>query len=164
MTPCVRDLMQTEVRWIAANARVPDIERLLAEAGISGAPVLDTSGQLCGVLSRGDLVRRLSIAHGEAEQLSDYYRDPGGFGIAFADGQSVDDIAAAAGREVDRLRAADLMSRQVVSIEPDASLAAAASLMVRHGVHRLPVTTTGGALCGVITTLDVTRAVADGLC
>lgn len=155
----VRDWMQADVRWIAASARVPEIERVLAEAAISGAPVLDAGGRLCGVISLADIVRRLAVAHGQAAELSDYYRDPGSQGIQFPDGQSLDDIAATAGVNVDHLRAVDLMSREVLCVDADDSLGAAAGCMVRHDVNRLPVMA-GDRLCGVISTMDMARAMA----
>lgn len=54
-----------------------------------------------------------------------------------------------------------LMSRDPVSIAPDAPLAEAAKLMLRHGIRRLPVTGTKNKLLGIITIADIVEAVRD---
>jgi CBS domain-containing protein len=53
--------------------------------------------------------------------------------------------------------AADLMTRDVVTIRADASLAAAARIMVERGVKRLPVVDQAGRVLGVVSRVDVLR-------
>ncbi|MEQ8250125.1 MAG: CBS domain-containing protein [Gammaproteobacteria bacterium] len=161
MNLCVADVMQNSVVSLSLEARVPEIERVFSESGVSGCPVVDGDGRVCGILSRGDIIRRLCVEHVQAEVISDYYRDPGGVGIYMADGQSFEAIAASAGVTTDRLRAGQLMSSEVVSVAPRAPLAEAARMMVERGFHRLPVIE-DGRLLGVISTFDVTREVARG--
>ncbi|MEQ8660518.1 MAG: CBS domain-containing protein [Gammaproteobacteria bacterium] len=161
MSVSVADVMQTTVVSLSLRARVPEIERVFSESGVSGCPVVDAAGRVCGILSRSDIIRRLCVEHAQATVLSDYYRDPGGIGICIADGQSFEDIAASAGVSTDRLRAEQLMSHEVISVAPDAALAEAARLMVERALHRLPVIA-DGRLVGVVSTFDVTREVARG--
>ena len=58
----VRDIMQTEVVTIGPEATVRDLTRLLADGGISGVPVVASSGTVLGVVSSSDIVRRWSPA------------------------------------------------------------------------------------------------------
>ncbi|MFZ2471790.1 MAG: CBS domain-containing protein [Methanothrix sp.] len=60
------------------------------------------------------------------------------------------------------LKVAEIMSSPVVSIEPDASLREAASLMLRSGVKRLPVISQG-MLVGIITDTDLVSGSSLGL-
>ena len=53
--------------------------------------------------------------------------------------------------------AADLMTRDVITIGPDASVAAAARIMVERGVKRLPVVDAVGRVIGVVSRVDVLR-------
>jgi CBS domain-containing protein len=56
------------------------------------------------------------------------------------------------------LTVADLMARDPILIEADASLSDAAALMDRHHVHGLPVVDADGALLGVLSQTDLNRA------
>jgi CBS domain-containing protein len=55
----------------------------------------------------------------------------------------------------------DAMTREVVTVPPDAPVGEAAILMDRHSVRRLPVVDADGYLCGVIARADVVRALAN---
>jgi CBS domain-containing protein len=53
---------------------------------------------------------------------------------------------------------ADLMTRDPVLVQTEATLTEAAALMDRHHVHGLPVVDAGGALVGVLSQTDLNRA------
>src|SRR5688500_4740022 len=52
----VRDVMTREVCIVAPGMSLHDVAHLLVERGISGAPVVDASGELIGVISEGDFL------------------------------------------------------------------------------------------------------------
>ena len=55
----------------------------------------------------------------------------------------------------------DIMSQNVISIHPQESVAVAARLLAHHNIGVLPVCSTDGKLCGVVTDRDlVTRCMA----
>lgn len=153
--------MDRDVVSVSPRARMPELERRLLEARVSGCPVVDDDGRLVGVVTRSDVIRRLCVEHSRAEAVSDYYFDPAGIGIRLADGQSFEEVAASAGVAIDRLRAADVMHGDVTTVTPDAGIQEAARLMIEHGYHRLPVVD-GERLLGVVSTMDLARAIADG--
>jgi CBS domain-containing protein len=51
------DLMSREVSVLSQGMPLRDAARLLLEAGVSGAPVVDATGRCVGVLSAGDFLR-----------------------------------------------------------------------------------------------------------
>jgi CBS domain-containing protein len=59
------------------------------------------------------------------------------------------------------LRARDVMQTGVATIDRDATLLDAHRLLVEEEIHGAPVVDEGGALVGVISTLDILRAVRE---
>ena len=55
------DVMTTDVITVDPDTTVQALATLLAERGISGAPVVDTNGRLVGIISEGDLLHRAEI-------------------------------------------------------------------------------------------------------
>lgn len=55
------------------------------------------------------------------------------------------------------VRVKDVMSKPVITIEPNAALEEAARIMARAKIKKLPVVE-GGRLLGIITTTDIVRA------
>lgn len=51
----------------------------------------------------------------------------------------------------------DIMTRQVVSVRPDASIVDAADLMLKHRISGLPVVSEQGKLIGIVTDRDLLR-------
>ncbi|HJL16018.1 MAG TPA: CBS domain-containing protein [Sandaracinaceae bacterium LLY-WYZ-13_1] len=64
------------------------------------------------------------------------------------------------GGAVEALRASDLMSPAVYVMRLDSTVAEAAALMAYEGVHRVPVLDEEDQLVGLVSSLDVTRWVA----
>jgi CBS domain-containing protein len=54
------------------------------------------------------------------------------------------------------------MTSNVATTAPDAPLVDAAREMLRQHVHRLPVVDASGQLVGIISTMDVLKAFANG--
>ncbi len=51
------DVMQRQLITVHAGDSLPEVERVLADSGITGVPVLHEDGRILGVLSMADLVR-----------------------------------------------------------------------------------------------------------
>jgi CBS domain-containing protein len=60
------------------------------------------------------------------------------------------------------MKVADVMTREVVSIAPDASVMEAVRLMLQHKISGLPVVDAAGKLQGVVTEGDFLRRVETG--
>jgi CBS domain-containing protein len=56
--------------------------------------------------------------------------------------------------------AADVMMPLAMTLDERATVAHAAAMMALEDVHHIPVVTNGGAVCGIVSTLDVVRWLA----
>ena len=54
-------VMSRAVATVPPDAPVHAVAGLFAERGISGAPVVDAEGRLLGIVTEGDLIRRLGV-------------------------------------------------------------------------------------------------------
>ncbi|MGD8860346.1 MAG: CBS domain-containing protein [Myxococcales bacterium] len=145
----VRDYMQSTVVTVEAGDKLADVERLLIEKQIGGAPVLD-DGKVVGVISRSDLVKQLVVEQSLSEMVSDYYRDPG-----LAQPESSSDVVT----DNERLRdqdVRDVMATRLIAVGPEDGVGAAARVMREQHVHRVLVTERG-ELAGIVTAHDLLR-------
>ena len=63
----------------------------------------------------------------------------------------------AAEMDLKRSRVSAIMSRPLITIEPEATLDDAAALMARHKIKKLPIVDGNGKLVGIITATDLIR-------
>lgn len=139
-----RDLMTPDVVTVPPETPVLTIARMLADRGISAAPVLDPQGLLLGIVTEADLIRRLA---GEED------RPAGWFASLFAD-QERD---AARYARTHGVTARDVMTAEVVAVDPDTPASAVAHLMEDRGIRRVMVTQEG-RLKGIVSRADLLRA------
>ena len=136
----LRDIMTRDVVAFSPETTLLDAIETLAERHISGGPVL-SGDRIVGVLSATDI---LEFVASNPAMVADY-------GEADAGDRSI----------LDSHSVSEAMSGGLVStLPPDATVQAAAELMRTAGIHRVFVAD-DGAIVGVVTTLDVTRALAD---
>jgi CBS domain-containing protein len=122
---------------------VEGVIKLFAESGVSGAPVVD-EGRLVGIVTEGDLIFR------DADVKAPGFLDILGGMIPLGSWDEYrDEALKSAGVTVD-----EVMTREVITISPEATLAEASTLMADKRVKILPVTE-NDALRGVITRMDI---------
>lgn len=159
----VRDVMTTPLKTIEPDVSLAELERFLVEEGLGGVPVVD-QGRLCGVITRSDIVKQISVGRALAETAFDYYRDFTGIGGPVPGEELPDEAAREALNVAERLeneRVRDAMVEHVISVPPDSSIAEAARQMVEHAVHRVLVVDDGNPV-GIVTTLDLARLISEG--
>ncbi len=138
----VEDVMTKDVRTIPPEATLKAVANVLTDARISGLPVVGASGEVVGVVSEGDILRK--------EKGPD--EPPRGVvGWFFAEPPEVREKLAA--RVV-----GEAMSSPAITIEPWQPVQRAAAMMIDHGVNRLPVVNDDGRLVGIVTRKDLVRA------
>ena len=140
------DVMTREVVTIGPDTPVLQIVQLLLSRGISGAPVVDEAGALLGVVSEGDLLRRVELG---TEKRRGSWR-------AFFTGTAT--LAEEYVRSHGTI-ARDIMTRDVITVSRTTKLAEIADLMEHKRIKRLPVLE-DGRLVGIISRANLLRAFA----
>lgn len=155
MSRVVADMMTRELCTVTPVMTLTEMDKVLIERGVSGAPVVDGE-KLVGVVSRADVVRVLYAEQEKAQRLSGFYSSPYPIGIPTLEHLARDSHQIS--ERMLKLRVADAMSPAPITIGPTESLQAAAKLMSSKGIHRLPVVD-GSALVGILSALDIVRLV-----
>ena len=130
----VRDLMTERPRTTTPDMPLREAAREMLSAGLSALPVVDSEGGLLGLLSERELMRHLmstALLTGAASRFT----PPGAHG---------------------RRTVRDVMTRQVLCVAPEQSVAEVAALMTNKDVERVPVVR-GGRLVGFLTRGDIVR-------
>ncbi|WP_246386642.1 CBS domain-containing protein [Gluconacetobacter sacchari] len=136
--------MTSPVFCVEPTQNIADAIRLMLDRKISGVPVTSAQGELVGIITEGDLLRRHELGTtGTRSWLKDLFLSPG---------RRAEDYVHTHGRKV-----ADVMTDQPVTIEPEAMLADAIDSMTIHHVRRLPVVQNGRVI-GILARADVLRA------
>jgi CBS domain-containing protein len=141
----VSEVMRREVISVRPDSAITEVVRLLLDKDFTAIPVIDEQNKVIGMISDNDLLKRggvavtLSLKRATdpdfVEELHKSLSDPG--------------------RKV-----ADVMTREVVTIQPDTLLGKAARLMVEKHLKRLPVVDNEGKLVGILGRLDVLNTIA----
>jgi CBS domain-containing protein len=143
----VKEVMTGEVVTVKTEDSVEKCANLLLEHNISGLPVLDRAGQVVGMVTEGDLIRRASRI-----KAPGYLEILGGLIYLGSPKKFVDEIQRAMS-----LTAGEMMTKKVFAIGPDDALEQAATLMTQSEVNRLPVIDAGGNLVGIVSRRDIMR-------
>ena len=157
-----RDIMRSNVFKLEPTSTVEEAVTSFAELHISGAPVVDRNGRLVGVLSAFDIARPENLRNGRLAGSG------GEYPMGDASNDDLDDEEVVFSMEdysPDVLQAAtvsELMSTDVITIAPDMALKQICALFVKEHIHRAMVVDKG-KLVGIVTTLDIARAVAEAL-
>jgi CBS domain-containing protein len=140
------DVMTPSVISIAPDAPVMQAVRIMLQHHISGLPVVDAGGGLVGIVTEGDLLRRVEL--GTQRRRSRWLE------FLIGPGQLADEYAHASGRKV-----SEVMTRDVQAVHEDTPLDEIVQLMERRRIKRVPVLR-GKSLVGIVTRANLLRALA----
>ena len=143
-----RDVMVRAVVTTSPDTTVEKLARLMINLRISGVPVLDGDGRLVGIVTEGDLLRR-------AETGTERHRSRWSELFSSNSRLAVEYIKSHA------KRVADLMTREVVSIDEMATLAEIADLLETKQIKRVPVVH-DGRIVGIVSRADLLQVLASG--
>ena len=141
------DVMTSSVIVASPDMNVQAAATLLDDNRISGMPVVDAAGQVIGMVSEGDLLRRTEIGTGERRRS---------WWLEFF--ASTRELASAYVKEHAHT-VKDIMRQPVVSVREDTALADIADLLERHRIKRVPVLR-DGKLVGIVSRANLIRALA----
>ncbi len=140
----VSDIVHEEWPALGPQETVEGAIKVFAESGISGVPVVE-GDRLVGIVTEGDLIFR------DADIKSPGFLDILGGMIPLGDWNEYRrEALKSAAVTVDQV-----MTREVRTIRPDATLAEAATVMAENQVKILPVTEEDDVLRGVVTRMDI---------
>jgi CBS domain-containing protein len=136
----VDTIMETNVVVLRPDQPLQEAIRALERGEVSGGPVME-GDRLVGMASLADLFRAAGVDPKLAATSGPWHR--------------YEHTVGASKRVV-----ADAMTRGIVSLTPDATIAQAAEAMRANEVNRIPIVDAGGALRGIVARDDIVAAVA----
>ena len=147
MKKTVADVMTHEAVVLSPTDTIHDAAARLGQHGISGAPVVE-NGRVIGVLSEADLMRA-AIPPAKVDRPRSSTMALLGL---FLRGQGI--------QPSDDATVASVMTEDVITVPPTASIWDAASTMQKRDVKRLPVIDKEGDLVGIVSRADLVGSMA----
>jgi CBS-domain-containing membrane protein len=140
----VRDVMSREVQFVRPETPLAEAVDLLINEVFRALPVVDAEKRVVGILTDGDLLARLDLPNVGVQR-------------ALTEAEMGSQFAALrrAG-----LTVGEMMNPGVVTVAQDAPVADAVRLMTEREIKRLPVVDVENRLVGMVSRVDVLRALA----
>jgi len=150
----VVDLMVADVTTFTVDQNVQDAMRALVTNDVDAGPVVDENHHVVGLFSTGDVIVEEARLH--MPTIVNFL----GVNVAIPwhDKELDESVAKALGEFV-----GDVMTSPAITIENNATVEDAATLMHDEKVSRLPVVNSAGRLVGIIARGDIVRAIVLGL-
>jgi CBS domain-containing protein len=140
-------IMSRSVITVTPETSVVDAAKLMLRHHISGLPVVSPTGELVGIVSDGDFIRRAEIG---TERKHGRW-----LGQLVGRGRIGADFVQSHGRTI-----GEIMTPQPVTVSEDTALPEIVRTMENRNVKRLPVVN-GDRLVGIVTYTDFVQAIAD---
>lgn len=144
-----KDIMTKDVVTVTLATDIEKLAALLVSNQISGAPVVDASGVLVGIVTENDLISQNKRLHIPTV-------------VSFLDAAIYLESSKKFADEVKRVTATkvgDICSKKVITISEDTTLTDIATIMAEKKIHILPVVR-AGKVVGIVGKRDVVKAVA----
>jgi CBS domain-containing protein len=142
----VKDVMTRSVISVQSDDQVLKAARLMLQNRISGLPVVDKDGELIGIVTEGDFLRR--------SELGTERRRPKWLEFIVGPGKLAQDYVHASGRKVE-----EIMTPDPCVVGEDVALEKVVELMERRRIKRLPVMR-AGRMVGIVSRANLMHALA----
>jgi len=142
----VKDVMTRNVISVGADESIMKAARLMLQNRISGLPVVDKDGELRGIVTEGDFLRR--------GELGTQRRRPKWLEFIVGPGRLAEEYVHASGRKVD-----EIMTTDPVTASENDTLESVVETMERRHVKRLPVVK-DGRVVGIVSRANLMHALA----
>lgn len=140
-------VMTRNVITVTPETTIAEAASRMLQNHISGLPVLDDAGELVGIVSEGDFLRRFEIGTQR--------RRPKWLEFLVGPGKQAADFVHERGRKI-----GEVMTRDPVTVGEETALDELVQLMETKHIKRLPVVQ-DGRLTGIITRANLMRAVVN---
>jgi CBS-domain-containing membrane protein len=138
------DVMVSKVIAVGPNTTVREIADILLTNRISAVPVIDELGALVGIVSEGDLIHRVEAGTGR--------RDSWWLSLIADKGKLAHDFL-----KSHAVKAADVMTKRVITADPALPLGEVAALLEKHRIKRVPIVERG-KLVGIVSRANLLQA------
>ncbi|MBI3798758.1 MAG: CBS domain-containing protein [Deltaproteobacteria bacterium] len=151
-SPTVADVMDPDVPTISPETPLPDVLVLLATTRAKRVVVVNAERHIVGIISDSDLIARMSpeMHPGILEELVSKLH--------------LGTLSAEARLHLQKARgktAADLMTREVVTLVADSPIGTALTLSAERHIKRFPVIDAAGKLVGIVGRSELLSALVD---
>jgi CBS domain-containing protein len=139
-------IMTHHVITIGPDATLADAARLMLSNHISGLPVVDARGDIVGIVTERDFLRR--------QELDTQRKRPRWLELILGPGRMAEEYVKTAGRKV-----REVMTQNLYTASEEASLAEIVLLMEKHRIKRVPITREK-KIVGIISRQNFVQAVS----
>ena len=144
----VKDIMVRDVVFGHPEDSLGEAVALMVENRVSALPVLSGQGRCVGVISVTDLVGLSQGLSGDSLEVD----EPAGRML----------LEKLAQNDLNNRQIQQVMTTDLVAVDPETPLCGAGQEMLRHRVHRLVVVDQRERLIGIVSTMDLLRAFVEG--
>ena len=144
-----RDVMQADVLCVGAEMPLTKVTELFVEEGIHGAPVVDETEAVIGVISTIDVLRAVEEEHDAPRNDAIYFRET----LEFSGpdwSQAPEDFQ----DRLSQITVGEAMQTSVVTVDESTPVREIAKQMRSNRIHRI-IVTRNGRVAGIVTTLDL---------
>ncbi len=151
----VDEVMTGEVKFLNPDQTISDAVLELAKHGISGAPVVDKSGQLVGIITEKDI---LNAVKNTGKKLEMVYPSLSMVSVTFIETMEEKETIEAF-KEIANTKVNKIMTKGVTTVQSGSKLALIVNLIILKGVNRIPVMD-GGKVIGIVSRADIIQGLA----
>lgn len=139
-------IMTRQVITVSPETSILDAADIMLKHRVSGLPVTGDAGELLGIVSESDFLRR--------SEIGTQRKRPRWLQFLASPGRLANEYVAESGRRVE-----DVMTRPAIAVSEQTEMDELVSLMERHRIKRLPVMQQG-RLVGIVTRSNLLQAFA----
>jgi CBS domain-containing protein len=152
---CAVDLMQRDIITIRPQDTLDDALTLMTENHVTGLPVMDHHSKCVGVVTANDILN----CQRELEEV-DSETNVQFFDVDSQQWQSLP-VMSFRTEKLKDTRVEEVMARDLIRVDLDATVTSVARTMLDAGVHRVLVLDEHNRLYGIVSALDFVRMIAE---
>jgi CBS domain-containing protein len=140
----VAEIMTRSVTTVTPDTPARQVVELLLGKLFKAVPVIDQERRIVGIITDSDLLRQAGMP----------------VRLAVGERLETDDLRQFLEQVREEKTARQIMTSPVITVREDEDLGHVVQTLLEHKLKRMPVTDTGGKLVGMVSRLDILRAVA----
>lgn len=144
----VKDYMDRDIPVVNKQTPIEKIMNIFSTTHYNIIPVVDENNILCGIISIEDILENLILSKKDVELLAKFPFFADAFSEILIKIECISSL----------IVAEDVMRKEVIKVEEDASVMKALILMRKHGINRIVVVNEKGEVVGFMTRNRVLRA------